>query len=251
MLKERISRRDFLTLTGVAGAGIAVYEIGKRLPYFQSISSPEFFQKEIEQFKDFDVVLIFNPGGWGHTSLEKDPGWKEILEKTRGELENRGYKTAILEELRQKSPLSSLSPENTVMRIKQLTELFPNLKIILTGRSTGASFIENVLRALPENTQVLAIEATRPLGNRNPLAVPNRTLLIKNPQVDPLEEGNIWGILKNGLPPRVFIGEGGDFGIRKLRIDFQLPEHDSCCSWNPQIESVVKEFLDIYFPSKK
>ena len=87
MLKERISRRDFLTLTGVAGAGIAVYEIGKRLPYFQSISSPEFFQKEIEQFKDFDVVLIFNPGGWGHTSLEKDPGWKEILEKIRGERE--------------------------------------------------------------------------------------------------------------------------------------------------------------------
>ena len=137
------------------------------------------------------------------------------------------------------------------MRIKQLTELFPNLKIILTGRSTGASFIENVLRALPENTQVLAIEATRPLGNRNPLAVPNRTLLIKNPQVDPLEEGNIWGILRNGLPPRVFIGQGGDFGIGKLRVDFQLPEHDNCCFWNPEIANGVEEFLDIYFPLKK
>jgi len=251
MLKERISRRDFLTLTGVAGAGIAVYEIGKRLPYFQSISSPEFFQKEIEQFKDFDVVLVFNPGGWGYTSLEKDPGWKEILEKTRGELENRGYKTTILEELRPKNLLSSSSAQNTARKIEQLTSSLPNLKIILTGRSLGASFVESVLKTLPENNQILAIEATRPFENRNPAVAPKRTLLIENPQIDPLEEGNIWGILRNGLPPRVFIGQGGDFGIGKLRVDFQLPEHDNCCFWNPEIANGVEEFLDIYFPLKK
>jgi hypothetical protein len=250
-IPERISRRTFLALVGAATVGKTAYEIGKRLPFLSSTASPEFSPKEIEQLKDFDVVLVFNPGGLGHTSLEEDPGWKEILEKTQEELENRGYKTAILEELRQKSPLSSLSPENTVMRIKQLTELFPNLKIVLTGRSTGASFIENVLRALPENNQVLAIEAIRPFGDRNPLVAPKRTLMVEYPQTDPLEEGNIREIFKGILSSDVFIGKGGDWGIGRLRVDLRWPEHDSCCSWNPQIENVVKEFLDIYFPSKK
>lgn len=251
MLKERISRRDFLILAGVTGAGIAAHEIEKRLPYFQSTSSPEFSQKEIDQLKDFDVVLIFNPGGWGHTPLEEDPGWKEILEKTRGELENRGYKTTILEELRPKSLLSSSSAQNIARKIEQLTSSLPNLKIILTGRSLGASFIESVLTILPESSQILAIEATRPFGNRNPLVAPKRTLLIENSQIDPLEKGNIGEILREGLPPRVFIGKGGDFGVRRLRVDFQLSEHDSCCFWNPEIAIGVEEFLDIHFPSKK
>lgn len=252
MSKERLhSRRKFIAFAlGLAG-GIAAREAGKRLPFFEPL--PEFSQEEIEQFKGIDIALIFNPGGWGYTSLEEDPGWKEILENIEKELKNRGYKTKIFEEFRRKGPFLPLSVSvvNTVKKVGQLAESLPELKIILAGFSSGASFVEGILKALPENRQILAIEAIRPFEKGNPLVAPERTLVIKNPHSDPVQEGNIREILRGCLPPSIFIGEGGDFGIGKLRMDFQFPGHDSCCSWNSEIAEVAREFLDLHFPSKE
>lgn len=236
MSKERISRRAFVKklALGVAG-GIATYEAGKRVPFFEPL--PEFSQEEIEQFKGIDIALIFNPGGWGYTSLEEDLGWKEILENIKKELEERGYKTKIIEEFRRKGPFSPLSAStgNTTKKIEELTRLFPELKIVLTGRSSGATFAEGVLEAFPENNQILAIEAIRPFEKKSPLIAPERTLVIENPELDPLQQGNIREILKAYLSPTIF----------------HIPEHDSCCSWNLQVAETIKEFLDTHFPAKK
>lgn len=256
MLKEKapqISRRAFLTLAAITAAGIAANEIGKRLSFFQPISSPEFSQKDLEELKDVRALLLFFSGGGGYTSLEKDPGWQEMLLKIKKELESRGYKTKILEDLRRRGPFSPLfaSPENSVKKIQQLLESVPGVKIVLAGRSTAASFIEQILKVLPENNQILAIEAGRPFENISLLAAPKRTLVIENPQSDAIQEGNIWGILKDLSTPSVFLGEGVDFGIEKLRVNWQFPGHDECCSWTPEITKSIKGFLDIYFPPKK
>lgn len=234
MSKERISRRAFVRLgLGLAG-GALLYETGKRLPFFQSLQ--EFSQEEIEQFEGIDIALIFNPAGWGYTSLEEDRNWQEILENIKEELENRGYKTKIFEEFRRKGPFSPLSAstENTTKKIEELTKLFPELKIVLTGRSSGATFAEGILEAFLENNQILAIEAIRPFEKKNPLVAPERTLVIENPELDPLQQGNIREILKAFLSPTIF----------------RIPEHDSCCSWNLRVAETVKEFLDTHFPAK-
>ena len=106
-------------------------------------------QKEIEEFKDTDALLLFCPGGFGHTSLQEDPGFKELLENVQIELKNQGYPTKILEELRRKSYFSSFWVENTVMKIKQLTDSFSRPENYSHRPQHRRSFYRKCLKILP------------------------------------------------------------------------------------------------------
>lgn len=223
---ERIDRRTLFKLVAFGAVGAAaIYETEGRPPL-----SPE----EIKKLKEFDVLLFFCPGGLGYTPLEKDPKWKELLEKTREELENQGYKTKIFEELRRKSLFSIFTVGQTTNKIKELTSL-TNLKIIFTGRSSGALFIENVLRTLPENDQVFAIEVARPWGTKITSVSPERTLLIENPN-DPWQKGDLREIFKTAS-----LGRGGTLLV---------PEHENGYAWD-QVSGPIKDFLNLHFPPKK
>lgn len=248
LMERKISRRDFLRLAGGAAATIVAYKLGRQFISTEENSSESSPAIDIEPFKGSDVALLFTSGGWGRTSLAEDPDWQEILEKVKGELENRGYTPTIAEERREDSLLSFLAVKRTVEKIDFLTTSLPGLKVIFIGRSSAALFIENLLRALRETDRVLAIEASRPLGERSALVAPDRTLVIPNPEGDPLEKGDVGEILRQSSV-RVFMGKGGDLGLGPLRFDFVLPAHQ-CCPWNSQTEELVKNFLNLHFPNK-
>lgn len=222
---ERIGRRTFFKIAALGAVNAALCK---------TESPPLLSPEEIKKLKEFDVLLFFCPGGLGYTPLEKDPKWKELLEKTQDELENQGYKTKILEELRQKSLFSIFSVEQTTKKIRQLTSL-TNLKIILTGRSSGALFIENVLRTLPDNDRILAIEVARPWGTKIASFSPERTLLIENPN-DPWQKGDLGEVFKTAS-----LGRGGALLV---------PEHENGYAWD-QVSGLIKNFLNIHFPQKK
>jgi hypothetical protein len=246
-----ISRRDFVKLAALAtgGAGLAAHELRNHFASSGETSGESSPPIDIEQFRESDVVLLFTPGGWGQTPLAEDPDWQEIFEKIQEELGARGYRAIIAEERRERGALSFLTPGPAARKIDYLLTSLPNLKIIIGGRSTATVFIEGILHTLPSTDRLLAIEASRPFEKRSALVAPERTLIIPNPEYDPLEEGDLGGIVRQSSA-RVFWGNGGDFGLGPLRVDFTLPPHHTCCPWNPQTKELVKTFLDCHFPAK-
>ena len=78
---------------------------------------------------------------------------------------------------------------------------------------------------------------------------PEKTLEIQNGQ-DSLEAGNLLSIIGSNLPPKMFIGQGGDWGIGPLRFDLQAPGHTTDTHWKPQAMEDVRSFLQTYFPKK-
>lgn len=218
----------------------------------------KFFNKIIQNVKNLekvDIALVFNAGGWGYTSLDYDPSWRQILENIKTELENRGYKAAIIEARRRESFFEianahklSDSTRKIASEINKLRKKYPGVKIILAGKSSGASFVEKLLENINKDN-VLAIEAGLPFWAKKRPAAPAKTLIFKSRKPDTLVRGDLLEILVSNFPPRIFIGKGGHFGVWKIRVKFEAPNHD-IYFWDGQMARTVKNFLNPHFPKK-
>ncbi len=171
---------------------------------------------------DQDFVVIFNPGGWGWDPVSEIPGWESILFGIKGTLSDAGYKTLLIDYKRTRHGLNgiigeaevlfSLQPikaEELAVRVTFLTEHLPNLRVILTGESNGATIADDSLRLLKDNIRVFAIETGPPVWH--PSLDFERSLVIKNNGVqdDTFSNGNVILILRSNLESIFGIYSGG------------------------------------------
>ncbi len=171
---------------------------------------------------DKDFVVIFNPGGWGWDPVSEIPGWESILKGIDCTLADFGYDTLLVDYKRTRhgfngiigeiEGLLGVRPAKTqelAFRINFLTEHVPDLRVIITGESNGASFADDVLFLLKDNPRVYAIESGPPVWHA--CLDLGRSLIICNNGVqdDTFSNGDIILILRSNLESAFGIYEGG------------------------------------------
>jgi hypothetical protein len=151
------------------------------LSWLSSIT-PILKKKKEYQFREFleitpqpDCIIVFNSGGWGCTSLEKETDFRTIVLGIQSQLEARGHKSAIVPYQRAKeSILGKLTGAREIInyfssqsrhlarQIDEFLEENPDKKVILTGLSMGAFFVDTTMKHVKNNNSVLAIKVGVP-----------------------------------------------------------------------------------------
>ena len=208
--------------------------------------------------KDKDFILIFNPGGWGYKSVEATPGWCSIFTGIESELAGLGYTSLSLEHQRTEGGLPGCldelveritgyrsKAEDLAYRLEFITNHIPDLKVIITGESTGTVICDRVMSILEDNLQVYSVQTGPPPWHKNIML--NRTLVMTNNGIipDSYSQGDfgtlVWGNLRYwfGLSQPV-----DDFGTPPHYIG--APGHDYWWQY-PEVCSQITNFLDESF----
>jgi len=154
-----------------------------------------------------DVIIVFNPGGWGVVSLDKAVDFNQIINNTESLVEKRNYKVSVvpyyrtrddlwgkigsIKELMLNFPSSSRVFSN---KIEEFLKENPNDKIIMAGLSNGAIFVDSAMIRLRDyKDRVIAIEVGSPFWSKN--VAEDNVLSLKKDQ-DILSKGNIIPLLE-------------------------------------------------------
>lgn len=161
---------------------------------------------------DSDVVIIFNSGGWGWSSVSESFGWMGILEGIEDCLMEFGYSVISFDykrtseslagcvgEISDGAGLSSLKSEELAMRVTFLTSEIPGLRVIIAGESNGAALCEKSRYFLGENPDVCYIETGPPFWY--PATSSERVLVVNDNgrHPDTFSSGNIFAIIGANL----------------------------------------------------
>lgn len=183
-------------------------ELGDRLSW-----SDESTDELLEWYgiaKDIDVLLVYNTGGLGGSPMEEDEEWPTVLEAVQSELTDLGHTSDIVEFKRGGygsgelvptigdvfNMFSETAPE-LAGRLRFLLSYCPELRVIVTGRSTGAAFCREVMRLLEPETNIYSIQAGLPVWYNSSFK-DARTFTIEEDD-DPLSNGNIGALIKHNL----------------------------------------------------
>ena len=205
---------------------------------------------------DTDFIVIFNPGGWGWDPMSDIPGWESIMRGIENTLGSFGYKTLLTDYKRTRHGFNGIVGETEVLlaiqsakaqelaaRVTFLTEHLPDLRIILTGESNGATIVDDALRLLKDNPRVFAIETGPPVWHPSLEFV--RSLVIKNngEQPDTFSSGNIILIMRSNAESAFGIHSGAQGNIL---LYIGAPGH--FYSWDyPAVRAQVVDFLTTRF----
>ncbi len=201
---------------------------------------------------DKDFVVIFNPGGWGWDPLNEIPGWESIMYGISDTLGKYGYKSLLLDYKRTRHGFAGVIGETEVLlniqpgkteelaaRVSFLTQNLPELRVILTGESNGATIADDTIRLLSENPRVYAIETGPPVWHSSLESV--RSIVIKNngEQADTFSTGNIPAIIRANIESAFGIYHGAEGNIL---LYIGAPGH--YYSWDyTEVRSQVRQFL--------
>jgi hypothetical protein len=154
------------------------------------------------------------------------PGWESIMLGIKDTLGGLGYKTLLIDYERTPHGFDGVIGETEVLlgiqpakaqelaaRITFLTQHLPDLRVILTGESNGASISDDALRLLSGNPRVFAIETGSPVWHS--CLEFARSLVIKNngEQPDAFSNGNIILILRSNAESAFGIYHGAQGNI--------------------------------------
>ncbi len=162
--------------------------------------------------KDKDFVIFFNPGGWGWNLLEASSQWHSIIAGIQSELDNLGYISLSLNYQRTEDTLSgyfdeamsmaSLYPskaKDLAARVEFLTKHISDLRVIITGESTGAIIADSAMSNLVDNPQVYSIQTGPPFWYKH--NVLDRTLVLRSSGIipDAFSQGDIFSMISASL----------------------------------------------------
>lgn len=172
------------------------------------------FRMNVEQFRKFlqsahknDIIIIFNPGGWGYTPLEKSDDFSPVVEGIKKTLCDLGHNPIIIPYLRAKNSflgkitvikeaLNSFNEHNVFSEeVEDFLNKNPDKKVIMVGLSFGAYFVDKVMEKFSESfkNRIFAIELGSPFW-KNPS--PENILRFNNDGADPISKGEIKGVTK-------------------------------------------------------
>jgi hypothetical protein len=212
--------------------------------------------------RDMDVVIVFNSGGWGWNLTMETPGWASILDGIKSELENLGYKSLVLNYRRTTGGVWGCIKEfieavaryphkarDLAKRVEFLTDHIPDLKVIVTGESTGTVISDKAMVILNDKPQVYSIQTGTPFWHK-PTALDRTLLMNSNGRgIDTFSYGNV--------PAMVWATFKSWFGLASPEENpgnilswLRAPGHDY--SWQyPGVYSEVVKFLTHNFGWKK
>ncbi|MBL7142278.1 MAG: hypothetical protein ISS83_01240 [Candidatus Pacebacteria bacterium] len=131
-------------------------------------------QEALALSQNSDVIIIFNPGGWGNVPLGEADDFAPIIEKIQQTFDQWGYSTVVIPYVRTKDDLlgkvSGLrelsnnfknSSKDLAEKIEEINKVFPDKKIIITGLSIGGAFVtktyENISEEIKDSVFAIAV----------------------------------------------------------------------------------------------
>ncbi|MBN1190053.1 MAG: hypothetical protein JXA46_09905 [Dehalococcoidales bacterium] len=218
-------------------------------------------QKLYDSALQYDVLIVFNSGGWGDATLEQADDFTPILNGMIKTLTRQGYRAGIMEYTRTLSSLSGrisgtkdqlLSfKHSSYLQVKDmiyLSETFPEKYFILAGFSTGGGLAGRALKSLTGRSNIFGLMVGVP--GWFPTHYSERTLVLNNSGRDPVSCGRVNTIaLTVFKAPLIWIAS--QFNNRKLSLALalQLPDHDY--SWSsPEVGPPVTSFIQSRFSSR-
>jgi hypothetical protein len=206
--------------------------------------------------RDKDIVVLFNPGGWGWDFLENSPGWQSISVGIESELDSLGYKPLLLDFRRTKETYQGLvrefvelvsdypsKAENLARRVEFLTAHNPDLKVIITGESNGTVISDRVMHILQDNPRVYSIQTGIPFWHRN--VMQDRTLVLNSNGVTPdsFSRGDIPAMVWASLKALLGFSSPDDEDPGRIFYFLRAPGHDYRWQY-PGVYSQIKNFLE-------
>jgi hypothetical protein len=186
---------------------------GKR--YSDSPRAETYYQQVLIAYRESrnkDVLILFNPGGWGTKTLYASLDWTSIIEGMQNDITSAGYRVSTLNYLRTsnniRGQLNELKEMATAYKSKAadlselvnfLTRQDPGLKVILAGESTGTIICDEAMALLEDNTRVFSIQTGTPFWHKTHTQV--RTILLKDNGIvpDSFSQGDLATILKSSI----------------------------------------------------
>jgi pimeloyl-ACP methyl ester carboxylesterase len=203
--------------------------------------------------RDKDVVVIFNSGGWGWSSVLDSPYGSDFVAGIESALADLGYASLMLDHYRTGNNINGLVSEllfavdkypskaiDLASRIEFLTRHLPGIKVIVTGMSNGASICEDAMLILRDNQQVYSIQLGPPFWNGSTIS--DRALVLRSNGIvdDTFSQGDIITIISINVETMLGISQE-DPGNILLYIG--APGHDY--RWqHPAVRSQIIDFLE-------
>lgn len=211
------------------------------------------------QADDKDFVILFNPGGWGGTLATNSDDWLSIIGGIQSELDEYGYESIALNYQRTVNSLQgrlneimemftgySSKAADLACRVKFLTSHNPDLRVILTGESTGSIIVDNTMRLLRGNKNVYSIETGAPFWHKSQRL--DRQLKISNNGIvpDSFSEGKVGSILFATVKSWISPAQKGEATLLNFLV---APGHEYWWQ-NPVVYNQIANFLQKSFGVK-
>ncbi len=207
--------------------------------------------------RDKDIVVIFNSGGFGWTSIEDSPQAQGFVVGLESVLVASGYRVLLLEHFRTAETLNGglsefmaeagLYPskaKDLALRVEFLTDHIPGISVILTGQSNGSAICERVMSILKGNRQVYSIQLGPPFWNDS--AFPVRSLVMRSNGLvpDSFSQGDLFTIIRANLEALFGISQDSPGHIL---LYIGAPGHDYRWEYEA-VRSQVTDFLNKHWP---
>ena len=179
---------------------------------FIPVTIPSNFQIQDNSLSEFDFIIVFNPGGWGDAPLEKSDDFSPIVKGIQDSLSEWGYNSVVIPYMRTKEGVLAkisgfkdfilgydFSSDQFIKDSKELSNFLPDKKIIITGLSNGAAFVNEVYKKLSDEDKDLfyAISVGTPFWVDK--IYDDDILQLDNNGEDDLAAGKISSIVWSGL----------------------------------------------------
>ncbi len=214
--------------------------------------------------ENIDIVLVYNTGGFGGTTLAQDPEWPSILDGIQEELDELWYNSTVIEHQRAEhgvigfigalEGMMDYYPSKAPIlatKVAFLTKYRPELKVITTGRCFGSLFSSKVMELLEDNPRVYSIQAGHPCYFPPPPSS-QRTVVINDNGITPdtKASADIWAIIEANATrlPTTSPSEKGSMQI--LWWFIETPGH--IYTWEHLgVRSEITHFIIQNFPRKE
>jgi hypothetical protein len=214
------------------------------------------------EVKEKDVVLIFNPGGWGSKLLEDSPGWYDIANGIRAELSELGYSSLVVDYRRTGQSFRGVMSEfaevlrqypsktrNLASRVEFLARNDPGLKIIVAGESNGSIISDRAMTVLRDNPSVYSIQTGPPFWHRQ--ATLDRTLILNDNGITPdsFSRGDVVTVVWTSLKALFGFTSNEEEEPGRILYFLRAPGHDYRWQY-PVVYSEITQFLHDNFGIK-
>lgn len=228
--------------------------------YGHSSNAESYFQQLLSAYDDSmdkDLLIIFNPGGWGTKTLDDSSDWMSIMNGIQTELVQAGYKVVAWNFQRTSNDISGKLHElkevvsgyysradDLAKRVDFLTEHNSRLRVILAGESTGTMICDSAMNLLKNNERVYSIQTGLPFWQKNTMR--DRTLVVNNNGVipDSFSNGDLVTVVRSNI--KMLLGDNKTEGQGKILNIFSAPGHEYWWQ-NPGVYNQIGLFLEKYF----